>query len=178
MNIVIFCCSLHLQSRSFVLAQEAAARFQKAGVEPQIYDLREFNLPFCGPPSAKEAFDTQQMIRAVEWADAILLAVPIYNYYGNAAAKNLIELTGRAWTNKIVGFICAAGGQRSYMSVMSIANSLMLDFRCLIVPRFVYAVGGDFGDDRLETMYLSSKEVRGRIEQLVNEVLRLTKALT
>ena len=56
-------------------------------------------------------------------------------------------MTGRAWTGKVVGFLCAAGGRGSYMSVMSLANSLMLDFRCLIVPRFVYATGEDFNDD-------------------------------
>jgi FMN reductase len=38
--------------------------------------------------------------------------------------------------NKVVGFLCAAGGKSSYMSVMRLANSLMLDFRCLIIPHF------------------------------------------
>ena len=70
---------------------------------------------------------------------AILLATPIYNYDVSAAAKNMVELTGSAWRDKTVGFICAAGGTSSYMSVMGLANSLMLDFRCIILPRFVYA---------------------------------------
>ena len=58
--------------------------------------------------------------------------------------KNLVELTGSAWEDKTVGFLCAAGGASSYMSLMGLANSLMLDFRCLIIPRFVYAKGDDF----------------------------------
>ena len=33
------------------------------------------------------------------------------------------------------------------MSIMALANSLMLDFRCVIVPRFVYATGRDFAGD-------------------------------
>ena len=44
----------------------------------------------------------------------------------------------------VVGFLCAAGGLGSYMSIMSLANSLMLDFRTVIVPRFVYATGDAF----------------------------------
>ena len=32
---------------------------------------------------------------------------------------------------------------------MSLANSLMLDFRCLIIPRIVYATSQDFTDGRL-----------------------------
>ncbi|MDP6500219.1 MAG: hypothetical protein QF847_03295 [Candidatus Marinimicrobia bacterium] len=61
----------------------------------------------------------------------------MYNYDVNAAAKNLLELTGSGWNEKTVGFICNAGGDKSYMSVMSFANSLMLDHRCKIIPCFV-----------------------------------------
>jgi NAD(P)H-dependent FMN reductase len=76
----------------------------------------------------------------------IIVATPIYNYDANAAVKNLLELTGSSWEDKTVGFLCAAGGGSSYMSIMGLANSLMLDFRCLIIPRFVYAHGRDFVD--------------------------------
>ena len=61
-------------------------------------------------------------------------------------ADSAIELAGRNLTDKVVGFLCASGGDRSYMSVMAVANSLMLDFRTIIVPRFVYAAGDDIPD--------------------------------
>ena len=35
----------------------------------------------------------------------------------------MIELTGSAWENKIVAFLCAAGGHASYMSVMAYATA-------------------------------------------------------
>ena len=35
------------------------------------------------------------------------------------------------------------------MAIMPLANSLMLDFRCLIVPRFVYATKAAFSDGDL-----------------------------
>lgn len=105
------------------------------------------------------------MIRA---ARVIILATPVYNFDANAAAKNLLELTGKCWENKVVGFLCAAGGKSSYMSVMSLANSLMLDFRCVIIPRFVYATGEDFAeDDRLVP------EIQERINQLARESMAL-----
>lgn len=53
----------------------------------------------------------------------------------------------------------------------------MLDFRCLIIPRFVYAVGGDFGNDRQASMHISAEIVQQRIAQLAQESVRLTKAL-
>ena len=70
------------------------------------------------------------------------------------------ELGGRT-----VGFLCAAGGQRSYMSILSFANSLLLDFRCWIVPRFVYAIGSDFEDQ-----LLTNQEVSHRLDQLLTEL--------
>ena len=43
------------------------------------------------------------------------------------------------------------------MSIMGLANSLMLDFRCLIIPRFVYAKGEDFGSKKEPTAELAKR---------------------
>jgi FMN reductase len=58
------------------------------------------------------------------------------------------------------------------MSVMSFANSLMLDFRCLIIPRFVYATGDSFDGDNL-----TDTKVSKRIEQVVADLVRVTKGV-
>jgi FMN reductase len=110
---------------------------------------------------------------AVERADGILVAAPVYNYDVAAAAKNMIELTGSAWEDKIVGFLCAAGGRGSYMSVMAYANSLMLDFRCVIIPRFAFATSDAFDGERI-----SDKKITQRIKQVADELVRFTKSLT
>jgi hypothetical protein len=60
----------------------------------------------------------------------------------------------------------------SYMSVMAYANSLMLDFRCVIIPRFAYATGDLFDDEKL-----SDKKIISRIEQVAAELVRFTAAL-
>ena len=84
----------------------------------------------------------------------------------------MIELTGKAWEDKVVGFLCAAGGMSSYMSVMAYANSLMLDFRSVIIPRFVYATGSAFDGDEPK-----DPKIVERIEQVASELVRFTKAL-
>ena len=66
----------------------------------------------------------------------------------------------------------AAGGAGSYMSSMSFANSLMLDFRCLIVPRFVYTTGESF-----EGNSLADEDIESRMSLLVEETLTLSDAL-
>jgi hypothetical protein len=48
----------------------------------------------------------------------------------------------------------------------------MLDFRCVIVPRFVYATGAAFRDG-----VLADPEIARRVEQLCAELLRMAAAL-
>ena len=129
-------------------------------------------LPLCDADACYAHPAARKLNAAVEAADGVLVAAPVYNYDVSAAAKNMIELTGSAWEDKIVGFLCAAGGMSSYMSVMAYANSLMLDFRCVIIPRFVFATGEMFDDDKPT----DAKIVR-RIEQVAAELIRFTAAL-
>ena len=177
MKVAIFSCSLHPLSRSYVMARQAEKNLRAQGVEVAFFDLRQYQLDFCGRPEARDNPAVGALRQAVQEATAILLAVPIYNFSVNAAAKNLIELTGRAWGYKLVGFICAAGGQASYMSVVNIANSLMLDFRCIVVPRFVYATGDAFGNDRTEEMYVADEDILERLQELTDMTAQLAGAI-
>ena len=86
----------------------------------------------------------------VEAADAIFFASPIYVYNFSAAMKNFVELTGHSMKGKVAGFLCANRGRVGYMSVMSLANSLMLDFRMFVLPRFVYVAAEDWEGNALE----------------------------
>ena len=177
MTILVISCSLHPQSRPFVLARQAFETLQARNVDTRFYDLRDTDLEFCGRPSAREHPAVAELRTAIQQATALLVAVPIYNFYVNAAAKNLVELTGRSWIYKLVGFMCAGGGQASYMSVMNIANSLMLDFRCLIVPRFVYATDDAFGNDRTEDMYIADEGILDRLQELTDTTVTLARAI-
>ena len=137
-KITILATSLRENSNSQKLARLFHKLAKDNSLEAELIDLRELNLPMAGTPGSWDENNLAHLKLAVESASHIVFAVPIYCYDVNAAAKNIIELVGRSFTKKIVGFICAAGGSNSYMSVMSMANHLMLDFRSLIVPRFVY----------------------------------------
>lgn len=141
---LVISASLRSSSLSRIMAETLRDAYAAMEVSHHFIDLREYVLPLCDGEAAYEHPHVTTLTELVESARVIILATPIYNYDSNAAAKNLIELTGKAWEDKIIGFLCAAGGASSYMSIMSLANSLMLDFRCLIIPRFVYARSEDF----------------------------------
>ena len=150
----------------------AFAALQKARADCTWLDISELGLPLCDADKCYTQPSAQKVSKAVEAADGILIATPVYNYDVSAAAKNLVELTGSAWEDKVVGFLCAAGGMNSYMSVMAFANSLMLDFRSVIIPRFVYATGRAFEGEELK-----DTKVGARIEEVAGELMRFTQAL-
>ena len=177
MTICVLSCSLHPMSRSFVLARKAEENLIAQGADVRFYDLRDHEMEFCGRPEARHAEIVSELKAVIEGSSAVLMSVPIYNFYANAVAKNIIELTGRSWIYKVVGFLCAAGGQSSYMSIMNIANSLMLDFRCEVVPRFVYATGRAFGNDRTEDMFVEDPDILERIEELTDMTVKLAGAI-
>ena len=154
---LIISASLRSVSLSRVMAETLRETYVKLGVSHQLVDLREYVLPLCDGEDAYEHPHVTTLSAMVEAARVIIVATPIYNYDANATTKNLVELTGSAWENKTVGFLCAAGGASSYMSIMSLANSLMLDFRCLIIPRFVYAKGEDFISKKQPTADLAAR---------------------
>src|SRR5881392_2817122 len=156
-------------SNSRRMGRIAFAHLEKAKVQSAWLDISELGLPLCDADKCYTQPAAQRVSKAVESADGILIATPVYNYDVAAAAKNFVELTGSAWEDKVVGFLCAAGGMNSYMSVMAFANSLMLDFRCLIIPRFVYATGNSFDGDKL-----TDTKVAKRIEQVIAELVRVT----
>ena len=121
-------------SNSRRMGRMAFAHLQKQKIDCDWIDLREMDLPLCDADKCYGMPASKKLSATIETADGILIAAPVYNYDVAAATKNMIELTGSAWENKIVGFLCAAGGHASYMSVMAYANSLMLDFRCVLSP--------------------------------------------
>ena len=159
-------------SNSRRMGRVALTHLQQQKVDCDWIDISEINLPLCDADKCYGMPGSRKLRALIEAADGILVAAPVYNYDVAAAAKNMIELTGSAWENKIVGFLCAAGGTASYMSVMAYANSLMLDFRCVIIPRFAFATSDAFDGERI-----TDKKTTQRIEQVVEELVRFTKAL-
>ncbi len=166
MAILTLSTSLNPESRSRVLTQQAYRRLEELDETVRFVDLQDHTLPLCDGEDSYDHPEVAIMNGILADANVILMGVAIYNFDINAAAKNLVELTGKRWENKVVGFLCAAGGRSSYMSVMSFANSLMLDFRSLILPRFVYAVYEDFSEHPEKGLMISSKDISNRIDNL------------
>src|SRR6266404_824072 len=159
-------------SNSRRMGRIAFGALEKTELDCEWLDIDQLELPMCDADTCYTQPAAQKLSTTIEGADGIIVATPVYNYDVSAATENMVELTGNAWEDKVVAFLCAAGGMGSYMSVMAFANSLMLDFRSVIVPRFVYATSDAFEGDKV-----ADKKVVSRIEQVADELVRFTEAL-
>ena len=140
--------------------------------DTEFFDLQDNPLPMC---DGDECYDLPEVLafrEKIKKAEGIIMAIPVYNFNVSSGAKNIVELGGRMLYDKTFGFICAAGAKSSYMSVMSLANSLMIDFRCYIIPKFVYATKHDFENEKI-----INNDIENRIEELGKELIRVSKAL-
>src|SRR5437660_9320978 len=105
-------------SNSRRMGRVAFRHLQKRRVDCDWIDLREMDLPLCDADKCYGMPGSKRLSAAIERAEGILIAAPVYNYDVAAATKNMLELTGNAWQHKIVGYRCAAGGSASYLPVM------------------------------------------------------------
>lgn len=171
MKFLVINCNLAPVSRTSVAATETWSKFDKNDTADLIH-LSELSLPICEGKECYKHHQVIQLTERVKKAKGVILTVPIYNYAANAATKNLIELMGSAWQHKVVGFVCTAGGEKSYLAILPTANSLMVNFRTLIIPRFVY-----IQEKQIQNGIIESQEVHHRLQQLVDELKKLASAI-
>jgi FMN reductase len=169
---LVLSTSLNPDSRSRILAAAAASVLRRYDYQLRLMDLLDYRLPACDGDDCYGDPNVVEIAMAIRNAMGILIATPIYNFDVSSSAKNMIELTGSAWTEKVVGFLCAAGGHKSYMAPMALANSLMFDFRTFVIPSFVYATRYSFNSHTI-----SDPDVHRRIEELVDQLVRVSIAL-
>jgi FMN reductase len=167
---LVICCSLTKGSKTNLLAHAVRDAFLADGRLATLLELSDYDLPMCDGRLCYQNAEVQQLTQLVADADAIIFCCPVYVYDLSAAAKNFVELTGRgsAWFKKSVGFVCMAGTLASFMSVMPFANSLMFDYKCVVVPKFVYVTGTSFEGEELVNL-----DIKHRIADLTADVERL-----
>ena len=169
MSYLVISTSLREGSRSKIMAKALSDTIS----DVEFFDLQTNPLPMCDGDKCYDLPEVIDFREKVKNAKGIIMAIPIYNYNVSSGAKNIIELGGKMLYDKVFGFICAAGGKSSYMSVMSFANSLMIDYRCFIIPKFVYALKNDFDGEKI-----ANPDIMERINELGKDLVRVSEALS
>ena len=138
MNALVVSTALKRGSKTLAAARTVQWRLESDGFSVDLADLAEEPLPQCDGATCYEDDAVKAMIERVMQAALIVICFPVYNYQPNSAAKNFIEVTNEGWKDKVVSFVANAGGDRSYLAPLPLANALMIDHRCVVVPHFLY----------------------------------------
>src|SRR3954453_12380672 len=91
------------ESNSRIMGRVAFDRLQNHKSDCEWIDISELDLPLCDADKCYLNPAAKKLNEAIKSADGIMIAAPVYNYDVAAAAKNMIELTGSSWEEKIVG---------------------------------------------------------------------------
>ena len=153
--------SVSENSRSFLLCKAVEKKLIAKGNTITFVDARK--IPMY-PVHRRITDEMQQLAEQVKQADSIIIGMGVHCYSVNDALKVLLDACFSAATGKFFGIVCAAGGERSYLSTMHLTQICMNEWRMIQLPRIVYATKKDFEED-----IITSAEVLERIELFAEE---------
>ena len=151
MKTLILSSSLSENSRSFLLCKAVKEELIAKGDNITFADAR--NIPMQ-PVHRGLSPEMETLAKQVEQADNIIIGMGVHCYSVNDSLKILLDTCFGKATGKFFGILCAAGGERSYLSTMQLTQICMNEWRMMQMPRIVYATGKDFKEDIITTEVL------------------------
>ena len=170
MSVLIVSTALRAGGKTAVVAQTLSALCTAQGLPATVLDLSGTALPLCDGGACFQNPAVQAATAQVRAARAVVFCFPVYNHQANAAAKNFMEVTNDGWNGKVIGLVATGGTDRSYLAPLSLANSLMVDHRCLVVPRFVFVTPANFSSDGT---LAADGEIAARLTDLARDLAHL-----
>ena len=161
MNTLILSGSVSENSRSFLLCKAVEQQLIAKGNNVTFVDARKIPMH---PVHRKITNEIQQLAEQVKQADNIIIGMGVHCYSVNDALKILLDACFSDATGKFFGILCAAGGERSYLSTMHLTQVCMNEWRMIQLPRIVFATEKDFTED-----LITSTEALERIELFSKE---------
>jgi FMN reductase len=144
MKTLILSSSLSEDSRSYLLCK--AVKEVLIAKENNITFVDARNIPMQ-PAHRGGTPEMETLAKQVDEADNIIIGMGVHCYSVNDSLKILLDACFGKATGKFYGILCAAGGERSYLSTMQLTQICMNEWRMMQLPRIVYATGKDFKED-------------------------------
>ena len=128
---------------------EAGARAtQRDGVEVRLVDLADVRVAAAdGRPADQLGDDTAAVLAAVERADAVVLATPVYRGSFTGVLKNLLDhVPVEALEGTPVGIVAMGATAHHFLGVERHLRDVLAFFGALVAPVPVYLTSADFAD--------------------------------
>ena len=169
MKTVIISSSLSKTSKSFILCNEVNQKLKDLGFKSEIIDARSISLNAYHLIQSKELDDLSNKISK---ADNLIIAMGVHNFSINDSLKIILDTCFKNVEGKFFGILCAAGGEKSYLSTMHLTQICMNEWRMIQLPRIIYATKRDFKNNKL-----TSKDIKERIDFFCNEFIEIGQKL-
>ena len=169
MKTLILSSSLSPSSKSFLLCKSIEKKLTEKDVTCVLIDARNMNLfPFHKEPSQ----DMNHLKQTIKEIDNLIIGMGVHCYSLNDSLKILLDNCFEEAKGKFYGIVCAAGGQKSYLSTQHLTQICMNEWRMIQLPKIVYATSNDF--DKHDKI---SHEINNRIQEFVDDFYVIGKKL-
>jgi len=169
MKTLIISSSLSAESRSFILCKNTYEKLIDKGIEVEMIDAREMELIPCHKTPSESM---HLLTRKVELADNMIIGMGVHCYSINDGLKIILDNCFAKATGKFFGIICAAGGERSYLSTLHLTQICMNEWRMIQLPRIIYATRKDFEENNIK-----NKDILDRIDIFSDEFISIGEKL-
>jgi FMN reductase len=114
-------------------------------VDGELLDLGVMRIGFAG--AAAEGEDTAATLAAVEAADVVVFATPVYRGSMTGTLKNLIDLIPvSALKGKVVGLVAMGASDHHFVGAERHLRDVLAFFGAVVLPVAVYLTAADFAD--------------------------------
>ena len=165
MNTLIISSSLSNESKSFLLCKAVEEEFRMKNTNCTLIDLRKMHIQACHLGITK---DMQLLTEIINKTDNIIIGMGVHCYSFNDSLKIVLDNCFNGATEKFFGIVCAAGGEKSYLSTMHLTQICMNEWRMIQLPRIVYATTKDFKKDKINSI-----ETENRIKLFAEEFYKI-----
>ena len=169
MKTVIISSSLSKNSKSFILCNEVNQKIKDLGFRSEVIDARSISLNAYHLTQSKEL---DNLSNKISKADNLIIAMGVHNFSINDSLKIILDTCFKNVEGKFFGILCAAGGEKSYLSTMHLTQICMNEWRMIQLPRIIYATKKDFENNKL-----TSKNIKERIDVFCNEFTEIGQKL-
>ena len=144
-----------------ILVQNVAKKLEKLGSTVELVDAKNLNLT---PTHVENSNEMDDFIQKVATFDNIVIGMGVHCYSMSDSLKIILDTCLKGAENKFFGIVCAAGGERSYLSTQHVTQVCMNEYRMIQLPRILYVTGKDFSEG-----VISSEDILERLDQFAQE---------
>ena len=169
MKTLIISSSLSHESKSFLLCEKVYKQLNKNKINVEIIDARTLSLT---PFHTSKSEEMVNLTNKISSADNFIIGMGVHNYSINDSLKIILDNCFKNVEGKFFGILCAAGGEKSYLSTMHLTQICMNEWKMIQLPRTVYASSKDFQKNKIV-----SQSLKDWINLFCNEFMLIGKKL-